>query len=240
MGVIAVSTQNFNLASDTALITACCGGDTAVAAPLIAATSSASGAIEFLLNPVLGKLADRLGRKGVYYIGPLVSGVGMSAAVLLSNGRSLPILLAHRAMGWALISMSCSFIAPITTSDMYSGKELGVQLAQLFAMFGLGVTIAPPLGMLIMQRTGDALNVYKLRLASALVQLGFLWFAIPETLERRNIRPFRLADLSPFRFVALRKAPGTLRTLAAVLFFNFMAEGKNIISLMQIYMALHQ
>ena len=75
---LAVSTQNWNLAADTSLIVACCGGDTAVAAPLIAASSSASGLIEFLLNPVLGKLADKYGRKGIYYIGPLLSGVVMT------------------------------------------------------------------------------------------------------------------------------------------------------------------
>jgi DHA1 family tetracycline resistance protein-like MFS transporter len=236
MGMLAVSTQNFNLASDTALITACCGGDTAVAAPLIAATSSASGLIEFLLNPVLGKLADRYGRKPVYYVGPIVSGVGMSLAVLLTHGKNLPVLLVHRALGWALISMSCSFIVPITASDMFVGAELGVNIAQVFAMFGLGVTLAPPLGMLLMQRTGSTLNVYKLRLASALLQLAFLWLAVPETLERSKARPYRLAELSPLRFLALRRAPRTLRTLAAVLFFNFFAEGKNIISLMQVWM----
>ena len=236
MGMLAVATQNFNLASDTALITACCGGDAAVAAPLIAATSSASGLVEFLLNPILGKLADRYGRKPVYYIGPVVSGVGMSLAVLLTRGKNLPVLLAHRALGWALISMSCSFIVPVTISDMFCGADLGANIAQVFAMFGLGVTLAPPLGMLVMQRTGNALNVYKMRLASALLQLCFLWFAIPETLERSKSRAFRLGDLSPLRFVAIRRAPKTLKTLAAVLFFNFFAEGKNIISLMQVWM----
>eukprot|EP01046_Picozoa_sp_COSAG06_P024630 COSAG06_NODE_2020_length_7835_cov_3.118795_1_plen_108_part_10 len=51
LAALAVSTQNYNLSSDTQLILSCCGGDSARAAPLIAATSSASGLIEFLLNP---------------------------------------------------------------------------------------------------------------------------------------------------------------------------------------------
>jgi hypothetical protein len=45
---------------------------------LIAASYSAAGLIEFLLNPVLGKLAYKYDRKGVYYIGPLLSGVVMT------------------------------------------------------------------------------------------------------------------------------------------------------------------
>jgi len=140
IAALAVSTQNYNLASDTALITAACGGDAARAAPLIAATSSVSGLIEFLLNPVLGKLADAAGRKGVYYIGPVVSGVVMSLAVLLTRGRSLPVLLAHRACGWALLSQSCSFIVPITISDMFTGQGK-IAIPSRFAALSISLTL---------------------------------------------------------------------------------------------------
>jgi hypothetical protein len=71
---------------------------------------------------------------------------------------------------------------------------------------------------------------------SALLQLAVLSFAIPETLEQRNVRPFSLASLNPFRFLSIVRAPRTLQTLAATLFFNFFAEGKNIISLIQVWM----
>ena len=213
LAALAVSTQNLNLSSDTQLILAACAGDAGRAAPLIAATSSASGLIEFLLNPVLGKLADLYGRKPVYFIGPVVSGVVMSVAVVLTKGKSLPVLLAHRALGWALISMSMSFVVPITISDLYSGQELGVNIAQVFASMGAGVTLAPPIGMLIMQRTSSVLNVYKLRLLFALAQVATIWFAIPETLEQSQVRPVTLASLNPFRFVAILRAPKALRVL---------------------------
>eukprot|EP01050_Picozoa_sp_SAG11_P021974 SAG11_NODE_4034_length_2096_cov_1.466199_1_plen_83_part_00 len=75
--------------------------------------------------------------------------------------------------------MSCSFIVPVTISDMYSGDKLGVNLAQVFASMGLGVVVAPPLGMFLMQRTGNPLNVYKLRLASAVLQLCIIHYSIP-------------------------------------------------------------
>ena len=101
---------------------------------------------------------------------------------------------------------------------------------------GVGMVCAPYLGMLVMEGTGNALNVYKLRSASAFVQLVVLWLAIPETLEKSKVRPVSLASLNPFRFVAIAGAPRALQTLAATLFFNFFAEGKNIISLIQVWM----
>ena len=101
---------------------------------------------------------------------------------------------------------------------------------------GVGMVCAPYLGMLVMEKTGNALNVYKLRAASALLQLALLCFAIPETLEQSKIRPVSLASLNPFRFLSIVRAPRTLQTLAATLFFNFFSEGKNIISLIQVWM----
>jgi hypothetical protein len=56
-----------------------------------------------------------------------------------------------------------------------------------------------------------------------------LRFTIPESLERSKARPFALASLSPFRFVAILRAPRTLRVLAATLFFNFFAEVRLIL-----------
>ena len=78
------------------------------------------------------------------------------------------------------------------TPESITIAELGVNIAQAFASMGIGVTLAPPLGMLIMQRTGNPLIVYRLRLVSALAQLAVLWFAIPETLERSKRRPVTL------------------------------------------------
>ena len=111
------------------------------------------------------------------------------------------------------------------TPESITIAELGVNIAQAFASMGIGVTLAPPLGMLIMQRTGNPLIVYRLRLVSALAQLAVLWFAIPETLERSKRRPVTsLASLNPFRFVAILRAPRALKMLSATLFFNFFAE----------------
>jgi len=238
MVVMGVMTQNLQVMTDTSLFTAAVDGDSARAGALLAATSSAGGLIEFVCNPVIGRMTDDYGRKWVYYIGPLVSGIGMSIAVLLTQGKSLPVLLLHKAACWSLISMSLSFIGPVTISDMYSGQELGIRTVKMFGSIGLGVIVAPALGALIMQRTGERgpMNVFKLRLVFAALQLLYVHRFIPETLLAERRRPFSISDVNPFSFVRLFQKSHTLRVLAAALFFNCCVEGKNIVPLLQTWM----
>lgn len=235
MGVI---TQNLQIITDTSLFTAAVNGDSGRAGALLAACSSAGGLIEFLCNPILGKMTDDFGRKWVYYIGPLVSGIGMSIAVLLTEGKNLPVLLVHKASCWSLISMSLSFIGPVTISDMYSGQELAIKTVKMFGSVGLGVIVAPALGALIMQYTGKhgSMNVFKLRIVFAVLQLLYAHTFIPETLLIERRRPFSLSDVNPFSFLKLFRKSHTLRVLAAILFFNCCSEGKNIVPLMQTWM----
>jgi len=202
----------------------------------LAATSSAAGLVEFLCNPVLGKMTDDYGRKWVYYIGPLVSGVGMSVVVLLTQGKSLPVLLAHKTLSWCLISMSLSFIGPVTISDMYAVQELGIKTIQMFGSIGLSIIFAPALGAMIMERTGNPMNVFKLRLAMGLLQLLYVRRFIPETLLPERRRPFKFSEVNPLSFLQLFRKSRTLRIVATILFFNCCSEGKNIISLMQTWM----
>ena len=68
MTILGCATQNITGLPDAALITAA-SKDVLAGGSNIALTSSLSGLIEFLVNPILGKLADQYGRKWVYYIG---------------------------------------------------------------------------------------------------------------------------------------------------------------------------
>lgn len=235
---LGVSTQNVNLLSDTVLLSACCNHDPAKLASALAISSSAGGLIEFLVNPVLGKMTDDYGRKWTFYVGPGFAGIGMSLLVLLTEGKNLPILLVHKAFGWALCSMSVTFAGTITLSDMYSGSELGMKTAKMFGALGLAIVAAPTFGAMVLRRTGNAMNVYRIRLLLALVQLLHAWKTIPETLTVDRRRKFRISDVNPFSFLKLFTTKSTtLRTLTAMLFFHSFAEGKNLSSLMQSWMA---
>lgn len=232
-GMIGCCTQNVQLLSDTALITAACSGDVGQAASVLALTSSMAGATEFFLNPVLGKMADQYGRKWIYYVGPIVSGVLGSVAVLVTEGKNLKVLMLHRAMSWGLLSLSNSFIGPVTISDMYQGPDLAIRTAKLFGSYGLTIIGAPLFGSLVFQTTGNHMNVFKFRLLFALLQLYYASKFVPETLTAERVMPFKLMDANPFSFFRLFSRSPTLRTVTLMLFFNCFAEGKNIVSLTQ-------
>eukprot|EP00746_Dinoflagellata_sp_MGD_P000646 gnl/MRDRNA2_/MRDRNA2_101160_c0_seq1.p1 gnl/MRDRNA2_/MRDRNA2_101160_c0~~gnl/MRDRNA2_/MRDRNA2_101160_c0_seq1.p1 ORF type:complete len:446 (+),score=70.59 gnl/MRDRNA2_/MRDRNA2_101160_c0_seq1:97-1434(+) len=233
IGAFAVVTQNVQLLNDTALITLACSGNAGQAAAALAWTSSAAGAIEFFMNPIIGKLADQYGRKFIWYIGPILSGVGGSIAILATDGKSLPVLMVHRALNWSLLSASNSFIGPVTISDLYQGQELGLRVAKLFGSYGITIMLAPLIGSLIFQKTNNHMLVYKIRLASAIMQLFYASYLIPETLTEDKVRPFKVSDTNPFRFLKLFTQNRTLTTVSLALFFHCFTEGKNLLPLSQ-------
>lgn len=232
MVVFAVAVQNIQSFVDMQLISDCTGNDPARTSTLLAATSSAGGLVEFLLNPVLGNMTDSFGRKWVYYVGPAVSGVAMSLAVMLTEGKNLPVLIVHKTLCWSLMSMSCSFISPITISDMYSGPELGIRVAKLFGAVGISIMLAAPLGAAVLGRFGR-MAVFKLRLALAALQLFYVHRFVPETLTAEKQRPFSGSGVNPFAFLRLFSGTRTLRILMVTLFACCMAEGKNLVPLRQ-------
>lgn len=235
LGMMCVFTQNIALLSDTALITSSCG-DVGEAASALALTSSLAGATEFLLNPVIGKMADQYGRKWIYYIGPAVSGVVMSLAVLATEGKNLKVLMVHRALCWSLLSMSGSFVSSVTLSDMFQGSELGIRLGQLFGSYGLPIITGAVFGDWVYRKTGNHMNVFRLRVLLALFQLFLAKNYVPETLTADRVLPFKMSQINPFSFLHLFTRSSTLRTLSLALFFHCFGEGKNIISLSQSWM----
>jgi MFS family permease len=232
LGIISIGTQTVCLLSDTALFVTACGGDAVQAAYYLGVGISSGSAIEFVANPFLGKLSDQTGRRWVYFIAPVVAGLGGSLLVLATGGTSLPALIAHRISNSCTPSMSFSLMFPVAISDMYSGVEYGVRAAKAFASIGLALIFAPPLGTLLISVTGNIMNVYKLRLIFAVVQLIFTYVYVEETLQEKNVRQFRWLDANPLSFIRLFTRSRALGTLALTVFFNCFAEGKAISSMM--------
>jgi MFS family permease len=59
-----------NIQGEPQLVLNLCGGDVSAGMRLLAASSTCTGLIQFLINPTIGKLSDTFGRKKFFLVGP--------------------------------------------------------------------------------------------------------------------------------------------------------------------------
>ena len=67
-----------NIQGEPQLVLDLCNGDVSAGMRLLAASSTCTGLIQFLINPSIGKLSDKFDRKPFFQIGPAFN--------VLSNG----------------------------------------------------------------------------------------------------------------------------------------------------------
>ena len=81
------------------LSTAFFNNDIGKVAMMMSTMSSSAGAFEFLINPVLGKLSDAMGRKYFMLLGPLINIVGYLLVLLRP---SIATVYIQRVVGVAM------------------------------------------------------------------------------------------------------------------------------------------
>jgi multidrug resistance protein len=100
--------------------------------------------VQFLFNPILGRLSDKYGRKPIIVISLFINALGY---VLFAFTTSYIILLVSRivaGIGGSSISVAQAYIADITTKENRA-KGMGV----IGAAFGLGFVFGPLMGGLL-------------------------------------------------------------------------------------------
>ena len=91
-------------------------------ASLLSNMSACVGLLEFILNPICGKLADSFGRLRFIYASPLINCI-LKAAVALNPH---PFCIgAERIVNGAVTTLAGSTMCSTMLSDLYSGEELG-------------------------------------------------------------------------------------------------------------------
>lgn len=101
------------------------------------------------------------------------------------------IMTTGRVLGWTLATMcGGTVLVSISLSDLFAGKELAKGLADFWSYIGLAILTGQFMGDNVMMYTGHPRYAYVLRLAVAVVQLGWIRFMIPETLPVEKRRPF--------------------------------------------------
>ncbi len=193
------------------------GGDTAAATEWNVVFATCGGVMSFLAGPILGLLADRLGRRPVLLVS--LSGLGLDF-LFMAFAPSLAWLFVGRLISGAtsgVFSTANAYVADVTAP-----QDRARAFGWMGAAFNVGFLAGPAIGGLLGQ--------VNLRLpfmaAAALTLANALYGALilPESLppERRAMR-FTLGKANPVGSLGLLRSRRGLGGLAGVYFLNQLA-----------------
>lgn len=193
------------------------GGDTARAATIFGFMSVTWALMQFIFSPIFGALSDAYGRRPVL----LASNAGLGLDyILMALAPGLAWLFVGRILSGifaATFSTATAYIADVTPPE-----KRAAAFGMIGASFGLGFVLGPALG--------GVLGAYDPRLpfwvaaALSLANAAYGYFVLPESLAKENRAPFRFKTANPIDAVRLLFGNVTLRPLATVLFFFYLAR----------------
>ncbi len=173
--------------------------------------------VQFLFNPILGRLSDKYGRKPIIVISLFINAIGY---ILFAFTTSYIILLVSRivaGIGGSSISVAQAYIADVTTKENRA-KGMGV----IGAAFGLGFVFGPLMGGFLASygymATGFASATF------SILAFIFTIALLPESNLNRNApaeTKRKLIDVDDLKNVFVKPERAMLIFLIFVLTFSF-------------------
>nr|AIA11495.1 Tetracycline_Resistance_MFS_Efflux_Pump [uncultured bacterium] len=147
--------------------------------------------MQFVFAPVVGNLSDRYGRRPILLAALFGFGVDYIVLALAPSYGWLFLGRIIAGMTGASFTTAAAYIADVSTNENRA-KNFGM----IGAAFGLGFVLGPALGALL-ATWGIRAPFYG---AATLCLLNFLYgyFVLPESLDKKNRRPFEWKRANPF------------------------------------------
>jgi MFS family permease len=162
-------------------------GDAARTASILTGSAAAGAAIEFLCNPLLGKMSDTHGRSVFLKV---AVGVGLLPRLLVPIlPDSLSVTIAERVIGQICYS-AIQTISTASLSDCLDGSKLAMANTRLQAFAALGLILGPLLGGKLASRTGNPRHAYMFGSCAGLLQ-AYIISSVQETLTPKAMEAYK-------------------------------------------------
>ncbi|MBC7532605.1 MAG: TCR/Tet family MFS transporter [Oligoflexus sp.] len=178
---------------------------------------SSYAAIQFFASPILGSLSDRFGRRPVLLMSLLGAGIDY---ILMALAPTLSVLFVGRAISGltgASMTVASSYMADIS-DDSNRSKNFGL----IGAAWGSGFIIGPALGG-IFQTLGHN-GPFIAAAVMNLLNFGFGYFILPESLAAIYRRPLSLRSMNPFASLMKVLKPSSLSIFIWIYFLVYFAS----------------
>lgn len=192
---------------------------------------SAGSFVEFLMNPIFGKLADSIGRKKVMPFANIAVSVVRFMLFLLPN-KKWPIVMEQVVTLPVVTSFFTTYRA--TLGDHLSGVNLARANAEIGIPIGLSVIAGPLVASWIMSRSHPK-NCYLLSVICAFGSLLNIFFRFEESLPVEQRRPLILSDMQPFSFMKLMRLP-VVNRLMLITGCQTASEGRSLYDFCSVFL----
>lgn len=193
------------------------GNDYGMVGKYMATWTGATALVEFLLNPVVGKLSDTYGRKPFMLLAPYAAIIFKVWVLLRPSIFSLTV---ERIVCDCLRTLSGTTMGSAALLDLVPQDKIAMAMADLWKFMGAAIIISP----LIASRL-TARGTYKAAIAIAAVQLVTDQFFLQETLADSKKKPFTGVP-SPFSVYRLFTGSKLLATASSLMAFQFLMDPK--------------
>lgn len=179
-----------------------------------------------------GPIADRFGRRAPMLFGLAIYIISALAAVIVPSFAGLLFLRFTQGIG----SAATRVITVSIVRDVYGGRKMAEVMSLIMMVFMVVPVIAPGTGQVIML-FGNWHLIFLFMAVAAVIISTWMYFRLPETLDKADIRPFTIKSVSAGFKIVLTNRVALCYTIASTFIFGALFGFIN--SAPQVYMGIY-